>query len=724
MGMLRLRRFWTNFWPLLILYILILLFFWRTLTPDIADRMRFAEGDFSYIFYPARYYVAESLWQGNLPVWNPHVANGYPHCADPQAACFYPISLGTALLSGGHLTVDMLQGEAIFHFALAATFTYLFVLYLLGSRKAAFVSALAFTFSGYLTSFPSLQLSELEAIVWMPLALWMCTLAVDRGKARYLAVGGLALAMTFLAGRPQAYVSILPLTLAWMIYRARQRQFSWARIGGYIALLGGVAVALAAVQILPTLELTRLSSRADVSYVAASEGGFAYWELGGIFSPRALGSQPLYVGLAALALAALSVTRRKGWFWAAAGFVGLLFSLGDGTILFDAAYVLQRILSPGIIRNMERTIVVFAFSTAMLAGYGMSALEKGEWDARIARGIKWALAGLALLALPLYVLRISAAQPEPFVRSLDAAVFGILFLAAAWVLLRQASAQNWARWALAGLLALDLLTTNAGYILQPYAQDPLAEVETARQVAAIPGIFRTQADGLKNGDYGNLIGVENVDSDAPLQLQYYLRLLQVDELRRLQILNVHVVATRREMTHGAFKLLYEQDGVRFYLFFDQNPRAYLVEYVRVASDDEDAAQILEAADFRPAAEAVVQGDAPNIVSAPIGSGESAEILSRAPTRIEIQVQVDSPRLLVYADTFYPGWQATIDGAPAPILRTNLALRGIVVPAGQHHVILFYRPTTLYVGAGISLATLLAVAVFLVVCTLRRRKESQ
>ena len=150
--MLKLRRFWTAFWPLLVLYVLILLFFWRVLTPDIADRMRFAAGDFSYIFYPARYFVADSLWQGQLPVWNTHVANGYPHCADPQAACFYPVSLVTALLSRGHLTMEMLQGEAIFHFALAATFTYLFVLYLLRNRKAAFVSALVFTFSGYLCS--------------------------------------------------------------------------------------------------------------------------------------------------------------------------------------------------------------------------------------------------------------------------------------------------------------------------------------------------------------------------------------------------------------------------------------------------------------------------------------------------------------------------------------------------------------------------------------------
>ena len=353
-----------------------------------------------------------------------------------------------------------------------------------------------------------------------------------------------------------------------------------------------------------------------------------------------------------------------------------------------------------------------------------AALESGELGRRVTRGILGAVAGLAFLAGVVYALRVNAAQPEALTQLLDAVIIGILFLGATWVLLKLGATRNWARWALAGILALDLLTTNAGYILQPYDQDPLAEIETARQIAAIPGIFRTQADALKNGDYGNLIGVENVDSDAPLQLQYYLRMLKVDELRRLQILNVHVVATRREMTHGAFKLLYEQDGIRFYLFFDLNPRAYLVENVRFAGSDEDAAQILEAADFRPAAEAVVQGDFPSLASTPLESGESAEIVSRTPTRIEVQAQADSPRLLIYADTFYPGWCATVDDVETSIVRTNLALRGIVVPAGQHQVVMVYRPTALYAGAAISLIALLAVAAWLVIASLRNRKRTQ
>lgn len=723
----KVRRLWSAVWPLLLLYLSILAFFWRVLTPDLADKMRFKAGDFSYISYTAHHQVAKALSEGSLPLWNPHVASGYPQCADPQSACFYPVSLLTALLSRGALTLDLLQLEAIFHFALAATFTYLFVRYLLHSRAAAFLSAVAFTFGGYLASYPPLQLVILESAVWLPLTLWMVTLAVDRRQARYLALGGAALAMPFLAGQPQMYVSVVPLTLAWLLYRARTSGLSWRTAGGYAALLLGIAGGLFAVQALPMMELAGLASRADISYQVASEGGFGLWELGGIVSPKVFGSLPLYVGLVTLALAGLAVTQGRGRFWLVAGFVALLFSLGKGTFLFDLIYLLQRLVSPGYLRNMERVVAAFSFALAVLAGKGLLVLEEGQYDVRVRRILHWVAIALIAALAPLYVLRASAQPPEPYTGFLNALVFIVLILIAARFLFREASSRAWARWGLAGLLMLDLFTINAGYFLQPYEQDPLAELETVRPVTSIPGVFRTQADALINGDYGNILGVENVDGDAPLQLSYYARLLQLDELRRLQLLNVHVVATKREMTHGAFSLLYEQDGVRVYTFHALNPRAYLVPSVRPAQSDEEAAQILELPAFDPANEAVVQAGADSIAlpsNTPMQPGEGVEIVSRSPTRIVLRAKAAAARLLVYADAFYPGWQASVDGGPVTILRTNLALRGVVVPQGEHTIIFVYRPTSLYAGGAVTLATLMALVIWLAWPLLRRRRQAR
>ena len=61
----------------------------------------------------------------------------------------------------------------------------------------------------------------------------------------------------------------------------------------------------------------------------------------------------------------------------------------------------------------------------------------------------------------------------------------------------------------------------------------------------------------------------------------------------------------------------------------------------------------------------------------------------------------APGFVVLVDTWDPGWQATVDGEPATVLRANLALRAVAVPAGEHLVEMRYRPRSVLVGAGFS-----------------------
>ena len=46
----------------------------------------------------------------------------------------------------------------------------------------------------------------------------------------------------------------------------------------------------------------------------------------------------------------------------------------------------------------------------------------------------------------------------------------------------------------------------------------------------------------------------------------------------------------------------------------------------------------------------------------------------------LRVGGGAPGYLVLADTFFPGWQATIDGQPVPIVRGNLYQRVVALPA--------------------------------------------
>jgi uncharacterized membrane protein YfhO len=97
------------------------------------------------------------------------------------------------------------------------------------------------------------------------------------------------------------------------------------------------------------------------------------------------------------------------------------------------------------------------------------------------------------------------------------------------------------------------------------------------------------------------------------------------------------------------------------------------------------------------------------------AGEAVvQVVSYQPEQVALDVALDAPGVLVLADTWYPGWQATVDGEPAALLRANYLFRAVLLPAGQHRVLFEYRPATLGRGAGISLAAalvLLAVVVW-------------
>jgi uncharacterized membrane protein YfhO len=94
-------------------------------------------------------------------------------------------------------------------------------------------------------------------------------------------------------------------------------------------------------------------------------------------------------------------------------------------------------------------------------------------------------------------------------------------------------------------------------------------------------------------------------------------------------------------------------------------------------------------------------------------------LQDSPNAVTIRAVSDSGGFLVLADTFYPGWQAALDGKPVEIMRANHAFRAVAFPPGEHTVEFRYAPLSFIVGAAISLTALIIVIGTLVVFSLRR-----
>ncbi|MGC8745318.1 MAG: YfhO family protein [Candidatus Saccharicenans sp.] len=86
------------------------------------------------------------------------------------------------------------------------------------------------------------------------------------------------------------------------------------------------------------------------------------------------------------------------------------------------------------------------------------------------------------------------------------------------------------------------------------------------------------------------------------------------------------------------------------------------------------------------------------------------------------INVNKPALAVFPGNYLKGWKAWIDGKRTPVFEVNLFTKGVIVPAGQHVVVLKYLPDSFLVGGVISILTLLFIIAFYVYIYFISRKN--
>jgi len=79
-------------------------------------------------------------------------------------------------------------------------------------------------------------------------------------------------------------------------------------------------------------------------------------------------------------------------------------------------------------------------------------------------------------------------------------------------------------------------------------------------------------------------------------------------------------------------------------------------------------------------------------------------------KLGFQAQTPDLAIVSIAQTFYPGWKASIDGQSAKLWRANGAFQALQVPAGTHHIELVYKDTAFRLGAAISVLGLVTCVV--------------
>jgi hypothetical protein len=125
------------------------------------------------------------------------------------------------------------------------------------------------------------------------------------------------------------------------------------------------------------------------------------------------------------------------------------------------------------------------------------------------------------------------------------------------------------------------------------------------------------------------------------------------------------------------------------------PRAYFASRIIEVDSDQAIAED-EIPDFDSAHEALVDRADRDKLGAGRGAAEGAAvskvaIVAYEGERVALDVESDRDGLLVLHDLYYPGWEALIDGLPAPIVKANILFRGVPTPRGRHRVEFLFRP---------------------------------
>ena len=362
-------------------------------------------------------FLRQSLLQeGRIPQYNSYSLCGHPVTGNIQYLEYYPFRIASYLFSP-----DWASGFNFFlHAWLLCAGGYLLARQVGLPIGASVLSAivgglnlryLAFVYAGF-----SLLLPSVSAIPWVWLGFWRM-LSGKWGQGALLS--GTSLALCFLGGWSQI-VLLNGLCLGLLIVCSFFLRRKWTHATTlflYAMVVAGVAMGLSAFKLVPSIELSALTTRSDGLSLALSckyslpfrhligllvpgfhgspamgtyRGSPNFWEMGCSFTAAGL--------LLGIVGCVHAPSRERFLLVVLLGFC-LLFSLGEASPLFLLCW---RIV-PGLsyFRGPARVLFFFGQALALLAGFGATWLVRDSpWRGRCL----WASLLLFLLLVPLLLL--------------------------------------------------------------------------------------------------------------------------------------------------------------------------------------------------------------------------------------------------------------------------------------------------------------------------------
>ena len=649
--------------------------------------------------YPFIMFYSESLRNFSIPLWNPYLCCGTPFAAMLQTQVFYPFNLLFVFFN----FPIALNIYIIVHTFLAGFFMYILTRYNNFGEKESLLASAIFMFNGFFI-YHFEFIHHISAYIWLPVIFYFFQRAIDELKTRYFIITSALLTIQFFGGYPQFSYYTMLILASFLILRlftisTLANKFKIAGLSAFSLIL---FIFLAAIQIIPTLELMGLSERAHgLSFGTATAYSLTLKEImtflfiplwNTFFSKVYHDAQTtgFYFGILTPVIIFLSLKIKNNkfliYYFLFLAFSGLLLALGTNTPVYN----LFLNYFPGMkyFRFPVQCIFFSIFGISFLSAYGLSYFKNEKIKAII---LLFFVADLFLFGQHCYNLMDNTffyKQKPP-----------------SWLPVK---IENKYYRTMMNPLTFEKLKN---YLPESY-DDCINYQDTN-----IPNFPVTNKLYDINGYI--ILGVNNYQSVlSKLFKQGY-------NSKLINLLNVKYLVSNQVINNQNWLFLKSTNyGINVYENKKMLPRALFLRKPKYFETSNEALQYLGSGNFQPDKEILLLSKDRVPEGAPIPARTAKEaqinITKYEPGKIELSVKNAAQGWLLLTETYYPGWKVFIDGKEGIIERGDYAFQAVYFekPALNHSLKFVYDPISFKIGAILSILAWIVVLLYTIVAGIK------
>jgi hypothetical protein len=704
----------------------------------------FTGSDLLDMHLPFKYFLHDSYTKNEIPMWSKTLSNGFPILAEGQSGVFYPVNIVLSYFD----PVIALNYSIILAFVVAGLGAYFYSLKIPRMTKwGAFLVALSFMFSSFFVA----RLKHLNMIVvgaylpWILLCIRMFFLS-----KKYIWVLALSLifSLQILAGHPHMFYLCF-LIGAWHVL-FELLFVPWKKWLYFVfPLLASLvlSVGVTAIQLLPTLELTLLSERTEFTYLTAIAFPLHPFFLASFIYPYFMGNPAvgtyteligtygvwwenvMYFGLVQFFIATTFIAIGFSWFSKKIVTVSNKFEY-IRTLPYEKAYLLFLAISVLLFLSLAMATYSVLFLVVYYIVPGMRLFRfPNRLNIFVILGMCMFFGLAVSMYWPIFLRKLTDKKNKYLIILVFvvALVTPIYFFSSSYVTYydRNTYLKN---------PEVIKLTKNESepmriYSTTQYYEGPYSKLgwikgrdAISSLQEAIPGnnAIRYGIDSFSDRGWfeGGLSTKEHNTVEESMFKKNRVDL--ESNINLLSLWNVKYLVTFDNLTDSRLKLRqstkldnYFNKHLNVYDNSEVMPRAYFSGSIQTTDNSDKLLELINQSDFAPYRTSYTTSSGYTAESTSIkGSNDFVDFVNYKNTQVEMKVNTDQEKYLIFSDTYYPGWKAYVDGVQTEIIPVYLSQRAIKVPPGTHKVEWKFESDSFMWGARISLISIMVFVVIL------------